>query len=65
MLSSIGKKLRTKKKHLGGPMQIEEIKMNKNLLKDINLMKKEMGSRSPGSVEHTIDEKVLENVTCK
>ena len=40
-MSSIGKKPLTKKQILGGPMQIEEIRMNKSLLKEINKMKKD------------------------
>jgi hypothetical protein len=37
-ISSITK--RNKKAHLGGPMNIEEIKMNRFLLKEISEMKK-------------------------
>ena len=40
VLSSMHKKLREKKKALGGPMAAEEIRMNKELLKEINQMKK-------------------------
>ena len=42
--------------------------MNRHLLNDINIMKKELVSRSPGptfdSAENTMDDKVTENITC-
>jgi hypothetical protein len=40
-VSSANKKPRNKKALLGGPMMIEEIRMNKELLKEINKMKKD------------------------
>ena len=41
VVSSVNKRQRAKKAQLGGPMQLEEIRMNKGLLKEINQMKKE------------------------
>ena len=49
VLSSINKKVRGKKAQLGGPMQLEEIRMNKNLLKEINKMKKDQTQKSSPS----------------
>lgn len=42
---SIGGKRRqgTSKAKLGGPMHLEEIRMNKNLLKEISRIKKQQG----------------------
>lgn len=58
VVSSMNKKNKPgKKAHIGGPMGIEEIRMNKGLLKEINKMKKEQGltqrGRSPNKDPNT------------
>lgn len=49
VISSVNKKFRGKKAQLGGPMLLEEIRMNKGLLKEINLMKKEQTQTNRGN----------------
>ena len=44
-ISSMAMHRNIKKKHLGGPMNQEEVKMNRDLLKEISTLKKQMGER--------------------